>query len=238
VDGTENKKGKITHYCWLRILYNGKQKLQKFFLTSLGKDRMILGYPFLQEFNPQIDWTEGELKDGTVALQSTKFRYLKRIFRQAEEALKRTGQLPDRLVAFLRHTNLAQEWNCLEEMKCTHMMMETIPKEFRHHWRVFSEELSKRFPPNQSPNMTVKFLPDAPSSIKCKPYPCSKVEGEIEEAWIKQEKALGCIKEGPLQYISLIFFIGKKDSGEKQVIIDYRRVNAWTVWDHNPMPGI
>jgi len=47
VNGTENKRGKITHYCWLRVLYNGKQKLQKFFLTSLGKDRMILGYPFL-----------------------------------------------------------------------------------------------------------------------------------------------------------------------------------------------
>jgi len=49
---------------------------------------MILGYPFLQEFNPQINWTEGKLKSGTVALQSTKFQYLKRIFRQAEEALK------------------------------------------------------------------------------------------------------------------------------------------------------
>jgi len=47
INGTENKKGKITHYCWLRVLYDGKQKLQKFFLTSLGKDRMILGYPFL-----------------------------------------------------------------------------------------------------------------------------------------------------------------------------------------------
>jgi len=88
VDGTENKKGKITDYCWLRVLYNGKQKLQRFFLTSLGKDRMILGYPFLQEFNPQIDWTEGKLKGGTVALQSTQFQYLKRVFRQVEEALK------------------------------------------------------------------------------------------------------------------------------------------------------
>ena len=47
VDGTENKRGKITHYCWLWVLYNGEQKLQRFFLMSLGKDRMILGYPFL-----------------------------------------------------------------------------------------------------------------------------------------------------------------------------------------------
>jgi hypothetical protein len=64
------------------------------------------------------------------------------------------------------------------------------------------------------------------------------VEGEIEEGWIKQEKALGCIEEGASQYVSPIFFIGKKDSGKKKVIIDYRRVNAWTVRDHNPMPGI
>ena len=84
----------------------------------------------------------------------------------------------------------------------------------------------------------VKFLLDAPTSIKCKPYPCSKVEGEIEEMWVKQEKALGQIKKGASQYVSPIFFIGKKDSREKCIIIDYRRVNAWTVQDHNPMLGI
>jgi gag-polyprotein putative aspartyl protease len=47
VDGTENKKGKIMHYCWLWVLYDGQQRLQKFFMTALGRDRMILGYPFL-----------------------------------------------------------------------------------------------------------------------------------------------------------------------------------------------
>jgi hypothetical protein len=56
-------------------------------------------------------------------------------------------------------------------------------------------------------------LLNAPSSIKCKPYLWSKAEGKIEEEWIKQEKALGCIEEGASQYGSPIFFIGKKDSG-------------------------
>src|SRR6267142_347327 len=86
--------------------------------------------------------------------------------------------------------------------------------------------------------MMIKFLPDAPTSIKCKPYPRSKAEGEVEEVWLKEEKALGRIEEGPSQFVLPIFFIGKKDSGEKCVIIDYRRVNAWTVQDHNLMPGI
>jgi hypothetical protein len=46
-------------------------------MTSLGRDRMILGYPFLQEFNPHIDWVEGTLKEGRVTLQSTRFKHLK-----------------------------------------------------------------------------------------------------------------------------------------------------------------
>jgi hypothetical protein len=38
VDGTENKKGTITHYCRLRIIYNGETDLQDFFIANLGKD--------------------------------------------------------------------------------------------------------------------------------------------------------------------------------------------------------
>jgi hypothetical protein len=28
----------------------------KFLIVDLGKDRIILGYPWLWEFNPEIDW--------------------------------------------------------------------------------------------------------------------------------------------------------------------------------------
>jgi hypothetical protein len=92
-------------------------------MTALGRDRMILGYPFLWEFNPQINWTNGKLEGGDVTLQSTKFKYLGQVFRRAGETLRKTGQLPEQIIAFLRCTNLAQEWNCLEEINCTHMIM-------------------------------------------------------------------------------------------------------------------
>jgi hypothetical protein len=32
----------------------------KFFLTDIGKDHFILGYPFLYAFNPEMDWKEGK----------------------------------------------------------------------------------------------------------------------------------------------------------------------------------
>src|SRR5487761_1669859 len=110
---------------------------------SLGGDRMILGYPFLREFNLLLNWAKGELKNGPVTLQSARYKYLKSAFRRAGKALAHTGAMPDKLVVFLRHTNLAQEWSRFEEKKRTHLSMETIPPEFRRHWKVFSEELSK-----------------------------------------------------------------------------------------------
>ena len=50
VDGSENKQGKITNYCMLCIIFQGRQRLQKFYIASLGKDSIILGYFFLYVF--------------------------------------------------------------------------------------------------------------------------------------------------------------------------------------------
>ena len=33
----------------------------EFFITNLGGDHIVLGYPFLKEFNPQINWEKGEI---------------------------------------------------------------------------------------------------------------------------------------------------------------------------------
>ena len=45
VNGTENKCGTLTHYCLLRVKKGDKNLLQRFYIISLGVDRMILGYP-------------------------------------------------------------------------------------------------------------------------------------------------------------------------------------------------
>ena len=34
-----------------------------FYLTNLGEDRTILGFPWLTAFNPKINWTEGTMED-------------------------------------------------------------------------------------------------------------------------------------------------------------------------------
>jgi hypothetical protein len=63
VDGSNNKAGQITHECQLKLSYGGKELEQRFFVSDLGIDRALLGYPFLREFNPKIDWTKGQLQE-------------------------------------------------------------------------------------------------------------------------------------------------------------------------------
>jgi len=63
VDGSNNKAGQITHSCQLELTYNGKNIQQQFFVSDLGQDRALLGYPFLREFNSQVDWEKGKLQE-------------------------------------------------------------------------------------------------------------------------------------------------------------------------------
>jgi predicted aspartyl protease len=69
VDGTENKAGAVTEACILEIKHQGLQKLQRFYVTDLGFDRVLLGYPWLSTFNPRIDWHAGTV-EGRVILKT------------------------------------------------------------------------------------------------------------------------------------------------------------------------
>jgi len=61
VDGTENQAGMIKHCVQLYIKHGGQQKQARFFVTNLGKEQIILGYPWLEEFNPEICWKDRKL---------------------------------------------------------------------------------------------------------------------------------------------------------------------------------
>src|SRR5271168_1887063 len=60
VDGTENKRGTIKQYVDLSFTINRKSQTQRLFLTGLRKQKIILGFPWLQEQNPIINWRMGE----------------------------------------------------------------------------------------------------------------------------------------------------------------------------------
>ena len=55
IDKTENKSGQITHYVDLEITRESQVWVQRFYVANLGTDCFILGFPWLYEFNPDIN---------------------------------------------------------------------------------------------------------------------------------------------------------------------------------------
>jgi hypothetical protein len=84
--------------------------------------------------------------------------------------------------------------------------------------------------------MTIKLRPDAPHTIDCKVYPVSQDDKKVLLDFLEQEEALGRIYKAVSNIVSSTFLIDKKEKGEKHVVMDYRKVNSYTVRDNNPLP--
>ena len=89
VDGMENKKGMIKNYVDLQFSLNGKEFQEKFYVTGLGKQKIILGLPWLKKHNLEIDWQTGKLKWQT---QSNLKRFF--IFKKKEKTAN--GQMENK----------------------------------------------------------------------------------------------------------------------------------------------
>jgi hypothetical protein len=61
--------GKMTTGVQLIIKYQGKYQEHLFFVTDIGEDNVILGYPFFEAAIPHIDWKTGKLTRKVQALE-------------------------------------------------------------------------------------------------------------------------------------------------------------------------
>ena len=70
VDGTVNRDGTITHFCNLWAWQGSKTEKLGFYVANLGRDRIILGYPWFQLFNPEFNWARNTLKGDKVEIDT------------------------------------------------------------------------------------------------------------------------------------------------------------------------
>jgi len=62
VDGTNNSAGAITHQVEVNVYYKSHIERMRMDMCNLGKIDIILGTPWLQVHNPEINWEIGEVK--------------------------------------------------------------------------------------------------------------------------------------------------------------------------------
>ena len=59
VDGTLNKAGTLEYYTDIVTRTETKRTCLHYFLTDLGDNQVILGYPWFTSTQPRIDWAKG-----------------------------------------------------------------------------------------------------------------------------------------------------------------------------------
>ena len=137
----------------------------------------------------------------------------------------------------LRKTSTAAQMAANAKPKEEKTWDQIIPRHY-HQWKkVFSEEEAKRFPEHQPWDIAIDFTADAPKSLDCKIYPLTlKEQGQIK-AYITDNLEKGYIRPSKSQYSSPFFFVGKKD-GKLRPVVDYRKLNSFTVPNRYPLPLI
>jgi len=62
VDGSPNKAGQISEVVDVVLRYKTHSERTLLAVSSLGKQNMILGYTWLKDHNPEVDWQTGKVQ--------------------------------------------------------------------------------------------------------------------------------------------------------------------------------
>jgi hypothetical protein len=130
VDGTPNKSGELQFFTNLQVQTGSQRTTLRFFLSNLGENKVILGYPWFTAFQPKIDWRRGWIDHGQLLVilrspDTSRARFLPRRINKIHTTQSNTIYIC-RLVADPKDT----------------LINSNIPKPYQIYLRVFSEEAS------------------------------------------------------------------------------------------------
>jgi hypothetical protein len=190
IDNTTNKSGMITHYLNLNVVTKGIHKEMCFLITDIGREEILLGYPWLATFEPKFDW-----RSATMALQ-----FMPVIISSINPCIIQSQPV---IAAMLseseKHSIVRQlESECtargistdLAVQAGTHQIATEIPKEYKEYSSVFNDEASQRFPPSREWDHAIELKPGAPDALDCKIYPMTREEDASLEKFLDEMVAL------------------------------------------------
>ena len=200
----------------MTVSNNGEQALHAFYVADIGSDNFILGYPFLEASNPNIDWCNGQI-EGFTTISTAKAG----TWQPNPKGTRKTQETPiwirsipgweegdevwlqTRIAKTTVASQLAQD--ATDKRKRT--WQELVPEQYYRHGKVFSEEASKRFPDQRPWNHAIELKEDTPMSINCQVYPLSPKEKEEQHKFLTQNLRLQRIRCSKSPYASGFFLI-------------------------------
>ena len=194
-------------------------------IMDLGKNQVILGYTWLKKHNPDIDWTNREVKM-THCPCSCYLLQEKSIFLQT-----------------LEKEEVKQAWSTHKirvtldkPKKVEKTAEELVPKEYHKYLKVFSKEESERMLIRKPWDHVIE-LKDTFKPKKGRLIALSHEEQEEVSAFIDNQLRKEYIQPSKSKQTSPVFFIPKKD-GKKWMVQDYQYLNKHTIKKNYPLPLI
>jgi hypothetical protein len=216
VDRTPNCAGDLKYFTDLTTRTGMQSTTLRYFLSDLGDNKVILGYPWFTATQPKIDWAKGwiaydQLPIVLCAPNAAKARFL------PCQSLVRRG--------------------ILVSQKSEPRRSDNILLQYQDYRDVFEQRKEGKLPPSRPWDHAIELKPRAPPTLISKMIRLSQAEQQELQKFIKEHTARGTIRPSKSPYAASFFFI-KKKNGKLRPVQDYRPVNAWMIKNQYPLPLI
>ncbi len=208
MDRTRNKAGDLKYYMDLHTRTGTTQQMLRYFLSDLGENWVILGYPWFVATQPKIDWARGWISHDQLP-----------IILRSSDAVK-AWFLPQQMRP-TSHTIIGKIMDTITPK----MLPKTfVPPQYQRHAWVFNNQESKKFPPKRSWDHTIKLKQGAPATLISRNICLSQTKLEELQKFIKEHIEWGTICPSKSPYTAAFFFI-KKKNGKLRPVQDYWPIN-------------
>jgi Reverse transcriptase (RNA-dependent DNA polymerase) len=234
---------------WIRVK-------EWFYVTGLGKQKIILGIPCLHKYNPIIGWKKGEITfkpfqiDWRCLMEKGKWIQWEQQPKIEEvvddEEPKNQTTLPleeDKMGIYIellemdvwiQKTNITTELAIEENSKKTDKTeKQLVPVEYHEYLDIFSKEKAHCFPESRPWDHKIK-IKEGFELKSFKDYNITPAE-QLELDKFLKEKGYIWPSQSPMAFP--FFFVAKKDS-KLWPCQDYWYLNDWTVKNSYPLPLI
>jgi len=233
MDGSFNREGPIENTVEVNIYYKEHVERTEIDVIRGQKWRVILGMPWLERHNLEIDWKTGEVKmtrcpeecgkqwrpmQGKSGWEKQKEEEAKKEKEERRERKeKKKNQKKGKTVEVRK---VAEEWEIWDEeekaAKSEAEAKKLVPERF-HKWiKVFGKKQSERMPTKKLWDHAIDvkegFVPR-----KGKVYLLSREEREEVREFVKEQLRKGYIRLSKSPQMAPVFFVGKKDGKNRMV---------------------
>jgi Reverse transcriptase (RNA-dependent DNA polymerase) len=218
-------------------------------VTGLGKQRIILGFPWLHKYNPIINWKKGEITFKFFRIDWRRLMEKGKQIRQeqqpkiekvADNEEPRNKTRWESISNYWRQmcgsTRPTSQWNLLLMKIVRKTDKQLVPMEYHEYLDIFSKRKAHHFPKSRHWDHKIKIKEGfEPKSFKN--YNLTPAEQIELDKFLKENLEKGYIWPSQWPIASPFFFVSKRD-GKLRPCQDYRYLNNWTVKNSYPLPLI